>query len=470
MTGLRVALVSPYDFAYPGGVGEHVCQLDRALRALGHETTVIAPSSDGPSPRRVANLVVAGRVVRVPANGSVARITLSLGLSAAIKRILNQSGFDVIHLHEPFIPLLPLLVLRHSHTANVGTFHAFSGNELGYRHGRFLLRRYFSRLDARIAVSETARSFVARHFPADYAVIPNGVDLERFRGSAPLADLVDGIPNILFVGRLDDRKGFRGLLQAFALLRRRGVVARLLVVGAYSPVQRRHYEEVVARSNIPDVVFVGYAAPDQLPRYYRSASVLCAPSLGGESFGVVLAEAMAAGTPIVASGIAGYRDVVADGDEGLLVPPGDVAALADALGRVVGDVELGRDLGRRGQIKAPRFAWSTVVNQVLASYYGAMTHIQENNEPRRSTRVAPVGLVDPAAPLGRRLLPARGGERVRPGQATGKTPGGGVRARPCLDWRHTERPDVDRVLSERRGGGGHRHRFAPARGSPAAGG
>lgn len=406
--GLRIALVSPYDFAYPGGVGEHVCQLDRALRALGHETTVIAPSSDGPSPRRVANLVVAGRVIRVPANGSVARITLSLGLSGTIKRILNESRFDVVHLHEPFIPLLPLLVLRHSHTANVATFHAFSGNELGYRHGRFLLGRYFSRLHARIAVSETARSFVARHFPAEYDVIPNGVDVERFQVSPPMADLVDGIPNILFVGRLDDRKGFRCLLHAFAILRRRGVVARLLVVGAYSSVQRRRYEEIIARSSIPDVVFVGYAPPDELPRYYRSASVLCAPSLGGESFGVILAEAMAAGTPIVASGIAGYRDVVADGGEGLLVPPGDVPALSDALGRIVADVDLGRDLGRRGQIKAPRFAWPTVVNQVLATYYAAITHVQEDKEPRRGVRLAKQSVADPAGLTGRSTVRGRG--------------------------------------------------------------
>jgi len=404
MTGLRIALVSPYDFAYPGGVGEHVCQLDRALRTLGHETTVIAPSSDGPLPRRVANLVVAGRVIRVPTNGSVARITLSLGLSGRIKRTLAEGHFDVVHVHEPFMPLLPLLVLRHSQTSNVATFHAYSGNELGYRHGRLLLRRFFARLHARIAVSETARSFVARHFPADYEVIPNGVDVERFRASPPMSDLVDGVPNILFVGRLDDRKGFRCLLHAFALLRRRGVVARLLVVGAYSPVQRRRYEDVIARSSIPGVVFAGYAPPDQLPRYYRSASVLCAPSLGGESFGVVLAEAMAAGTPIVASRIAGYHEVVVDGGEGILVPPGDALALSEALGRVIGDVDLGRELGRRGQLKAPRFAWPAVVTRILSTYNAAITQIQEDTGRHRGNRYTTNGPGETARTTGRSIV------------------------------------------------------------------
>lgn len=381
MSGLRVALVSPYDFAYPGGVNEHISQLDRALRAMGHETTVIAPSSGGAAPTPVANLIVAGRVVRVPTNGSVARITLSLGLSSRVKRILREHRFDVVHVHEPFMPLLPLLVLRHSESVNVATFHAYSGNELGYRHGRIVLRWFFSQLHARIAVSETARSYVAHNLPAEYEIIPNGVDLDRFRNAEPIADLVDGVPNILFVGRLEDRKGFRYLLRAYAELRRDGLAARLVVVGAHGPAQRRHYERVAAGLGVPEVVFAGYASPAQLPRYYRSADLVCAPSLGGESFGVVLAEAMAAGKAIVASRIAGYREVVDHGVEGLLVPPRDTAALAEALRRVLVDRDLRRDLGSRGQAKASRFAWPLVATRILDCYKRTMKALQDYPEP-----------------------------------------------------------------------------------------
>ncbi|HVC32217.1 MAG TPA: glycosyltransferase family 4 protein [Chloroflexota bacterium] len=388
MRRLRIALVSPYDYAYPGGVSEHVSQLDRSLRDLGHATLVIAPSSALPGTVPSSHLVPTGRVVCVPTNGSVARITLSLGLSRQVKRIMRENQFDVVHVHEPFMPLLPFLVLRHSDAANVGTFHAYSGNERGYQHGRWLLSRFSDRLHARIAVSETARSFVARHFPGEYAVIPNGVDVQRFQSAAPLPGLVDGTPNVLFVGRLDERKGFRYLLRAFALLRRSGVIARLIVVGAYGPAQQQRYESLVAALDVPDVVFAGYASPDQLPRYYQSAEVVCAPSLGGESFGVVLAEAMAAGKSIVASRIAGYREVVDHGVEGLLVPPSDSLALSDALRRVLADRELRLELGRRGRQKAARFAWPLVAERILDCYNTAM--IAATGVPDRGAAAPPL--------------------------------------------------------------------------------
>jgi phosphatidylinositol alpha-mannosyltransferase len=394
---VRIALVSPYDITFPGGVSGHVLQLGRSLRALGHATTVIAPASARPgfeSPDNlIDNLITAGRVVCVPTNGSVARITLSLGLSSRLKRILRDHQFDVVHLHEPFIPLLPFLVLRHSDAVNIATFHAYSRNELGYRRGRFLLRRFFARLHGRIAVSDTARSFVARHFPGTYEIVPNGVDLDRFQNAVPIPDLVDGTPNILFVGRLDERKGFRYLLRAFAELRRSGLSARLIVVGAYGEAQRRHYEARAAAVGLSGLVFAGYASADELPRYYQSADVVCAPSLGGESFGVVLAEAMAAGKPIVASRIAGYQEVVEHEVEGLLVPPADTLSLCEALRRVVTDPDLREGLGRRGRIKATHLAWPVIAQKVLQSYNTAMMVKREDlmreSRPRLIERLNP---------------------------------------------------------------------------------
>ncbi len=387
VSGLSIALVSPYDFSCPGGVTEHVTQLDRALRAIGHRTTIIAPASRTGRVRQPANLQPIGRVVSVPINGSIARVALSPGLSRQVKRILRQQEFDVLHLHEPFVPLLPVLALHHSNVANVATFHAYSGNEIGYRCGRILLRRFFSRLHARIAVSQSARDFVGRYFPSDFTVIPNGVDVERFRRALPFTDFQDGKFNVLFVGRLEQRKGFRVLLEAFARLWRERRTVRLIVVGAYSTSQRDHYQRLLGAAGIGDVVFVGYASPERLPRFFRSADVVCAPSLGGESFGIVLVEAMAAGRPLVASDIPGYREVAGDGSVGLLVPPGDAGALHAALSRLLDERNLADELGRRGEERSAEFAWPTVTRHILDLYERAVTGIRHDRNQAPVTAI-----------------------------------------------------------------------------------
>ncbi len=399
---MRVALVSPYDFAAPGGVTEHVSRLAVALGRLGHETIIIAPVASRAGFVPPPNLVAAGRVVCVPTNGSIARITLSLGVARAAREALQRFRPEVIHLHEPFMPLLPLAVLHHSTTTNVATFHAYSGNEAGYRFGRPLLQRFVAKLDGRIAVSETARSYVARYFPGPYRIIPNGVDLERFRNAAPLPELSDGKLNLLFVGRLEERKGFCYVLRAFAGLRRRGWRVRLVVVGASARAQRMRYERLAARAALSDLIFVGCAPAERLSRYYVSSHVVCAPSLGSESFGIVLLEAMAAGKPIVASNIPGYREVVDPEVEGLLVPPGDAAALEAALERLLGDAELRASLGERGRAKAERFAWPVIAGRVSGCYDEAV-----------SARLARPATSDPCP--GREAPPASSREAVSQG-------------------------------------------------------
>ena len=254
-----------------------------------------------------------GRVVSIPANGSVARITLSLRSYLQAKRLLQAEQFDLIHLHEPMMPALPLTVLRHSGATNIGTFHAFRNTPLAYFYGKPILQPFFRKLHGHITVSNAAREFVGEYFPADYRIIPNGIDFPRFNTRyPPLEELADGRPTVLFVGRLEKRKGLRFLLRAWPMVLKRQPEARLVVVGRGRPLEG--YKRFAARQGWAptDVVFAGYVSAEDLPRYYQACDVFCAPNTGQESFGIVLLEAMAAGAPIVASDIPGYRDVVTD--------------------------------------------------------------------------------------------------------------------------------------------------------------
>jgi phosphatidylinositol alpha-mannosyltransferase len=384
---MRLALVSPYDFAYPGGVTEHVANLAEQFLAHGHEVHIVAPSSDDeaePSASVDAPIHRIGRVVSIPANGSVARITLSLRSYLQAKRLLQEQQFDLIHLHEPMMPALPLTVLRHSNATNVGTFHAFRNTPLTYFYGKPILRPFFRKLHGHIAVSNAARDFVGEYFPADYRVIPNGIDFPRFNTrNRRLEQLADGRPTVLFVGRLEKRKGLKFLLRAWPMVLERQPDARLVVVGRGRPLEG--YRRFADRQgwSPSDVVFAGYVPAEDLPRYYQSCDVFCAPNTGQESFGIVLLEAMAAGAPIVASDIPGYRDVVSDGEQGLLVEPKNAGALADAVCRLLGNPELRAGMRRAGQQKAQGYDWPRVASQVLEYYLEVLERRETEPEPQR---------------------------------------------------------------------------------------
>ena len=367
---MKIALVSPYDYSYPGGVTEHIAHLDAHFREWGHEVRIIASCSKDEDELEDNIIKVSGVVFPIPASGSVARISLSPSLYQRVKRILRQERFDIVHLHEPLMPALPLVVLRHSHAVNVGTFHAYRESHVGYEYGKPLIKRFIDKLDGRIAVSEAARDLVARYFPGEYVIIPNGIDVERFSSPRikPLPQYRDGKFNILFVGRLEKRKGVKYLLRAFSYVKAEFPNSRLIVVGAYDAKDTRPYKRYVRRHRLEDVVFVGYASAEDLPRYYRTCDLFCAPSTGFESFGIVLLEAMAAGKPIVASNIAGYHNVLQDGAEGLLVEPKDEKALAEAIIRLLKDSELRQRMGERGRAKAPSYSWDKIAQRVLDYY------------------------------------------------------------------------------------------------------
>jgi len=384
---MKLALVSPYDFAYPGGVTEHVSHLAEQFLERDYEVHIIAPSS-GDQTEPIASVDAPvhriGRVVSIPANGSVARITLSLRSYLQAKRLLQEEQFDLIHLHEPMMPALPLTVLRHSNATNIGTFHAYRNTPLTYFYSKPILRPFFRKLHGRIAVSSAARDFVGEYFHADYRVIPNGIDFARFHSRYPrLEQFDDSRPTVLFVGRLEKRKGLRFLLRAWPHVLERVPDARLVVVGRGRPLEG--YKRFAARQgwSANDVVFAGYVSAEDLPRYYQACDVFCAPNTGQESFGIVLLEAMAAGAPIVASDIPGYRDVVTHGEEGLLVERQNPGALADALCRLLTSPEMRATMRRAGQLKARRFDWPRVAEEVLAYYQEVLRRRETQPEPQR---------------------------------------------------------------------------------------
>jgi phosphatidylinositol alpha-mannosyltransferase len=384
----RILLVSPFDFGHAGGVNEHIVQLDRQFRRLGHETRILAATSPEDGETDDGHIYRLGMAVPVPSNGSMARITLSPFIGGKVKQFLKTGRFDVIHLHEPLAPMLPLTVLLHSQTVNVGTFHAARPNNLMYMYTKAILDIFFEKLDARIAVSEAAREFVDSYFPAQFDIVPNGISLEKYDPhTPPLPQFTDGRPNILFVGRFSEsRKGFRYLVRAMPAIRSQFPDARLIVVGRGDP---DPYQRFLHEHGIDDAVFAGVVSANMLPRYYASADVFCAPSTGRESFGLILLEALASGKPVVASAIPGYCGVISNGREGVLVEPKDEQALALGIVRVLADRDLRERLRANGLAHVQQFSWERVAERVLAVYERAIAE----NAAGPALREWPVGLV-----------------------------------------------------------------------------
>ncbi len=363
---MKIGLVSPYVYPLPGGVTQHVRYLYENLRLRGHDVRILT-SSHGLQRASEGDVIRLGKGFSVPTNGSVGTITLSPRYISQVRAVLERERFDVLHFHEPFVPFLSLVLLRESHSVNVATFHAYGGWSPAYEFGSRALRGYAERLHGRIAVSAAARHFIDRYFPGDYKVIPNGVDLDRFRRAVPLARWQDGTRNILFVGRFEPRKGVLDLLKAYRILRKTGCECRLLLVGG-GP-QEREARRYVATRRLRGVEFVGRVSDDERDQLFRTADVYVSPATGRESFGIVLLEAMAAGAPIVASDIHGYKGVVRRGREALLVPPRAPKQIALSVGRLLRDPELAAAMSEAGIQRAEEFSWPRVTAKV-DDYYG----------------------------------------------------------------------------------------------------
>ena len=365
---LRISLVSQSYLPYHGGITEHVWHLSAELAARGHRVAILTgrplrprPSAD-PDPPGVA-VVRVGRTVRVPSNGARACVTCAWRgrPEDALRRVLGGDP-DIVHIQSPLEPCLPLWALRNLGGLKVGTFHtAGERPHWGYRTCAPLLAAFARRLDHRIAVSATAARYVARHFPGDYEIIPNGIDPVRF---APTGEerKADGRLGLLYVGRLDPRKGLPTLLDALEGLAPR---AHLTIVGT-GPAGRTLRSRVRARS-LP-VTFRGALSRSELPACYRAADIFVAPSTDGESFGISLLEALASGRPVVAADIAGYRETLGQTRAGLLYPPGDAATLRRTLRELAGDPERRAAMGRTGRRVAQCYGWDHVTDRIEGVY------------------------------------------------------------------------------------------------------
>jgi phosphatidylinositol alpha-mannosyltransferase len=355
---LRIGLVCPYSLTIPGGVQGQVLGLARSLRAMGHEARVLAPC-DGPPPD--GGVTPLGNSIPTAANGSTVPLAPDLPAQLRFIRAVRDEGFDVLHLHEPMGPgaCMTACVLRPAPL--VGTFHA-AGVSAAYRWGGVPLRWLAGRLDIRCVVSDDARELAQDHLKGEYVQLFNGIELEPFAKATPTPT---DRPTILFLGRHDPRKGLSVLLDAMAML---PPDITLWVAGTgpeTEALQRR-----MAGDN--RIEWLGPIDDAEKASRMRGATVYCAPSLHGESFGVVLLEAMAASVPIVASDLSGYRKVARPDREGLIVPPGDARALADALRRVLTDRDTAHRLVANGDIRAVEFSMDHLAERYVDLYRQAI--------------------------------------------------------------------------------------------------
>jgi phosphatidylinositol alpha-mannosyltransferase len=361
---MRIALVSEYYYPHLGGICEHVHHFAREARAVGHHVDIITShiTDSGAAPQHVIRL---GRSVPWYINGSQSRLTLGRALRARMRTVLREGRYDLVHVHSPLTPVLPMLAVEESTVPVVGTFHTYFERSLGYRCFRRRFQTLLDRLAAAIAVSPSTVVALERYFDADWRIIPNGVDTALFTPRAPLPrpdGMASDVPVILFLGRFDPRNGLSTLIEAFKRVKARGRRAQLVIVGdgPLRPIYRRQ------AGGDPDIVFVGPVLHGR-PAYYTHSTIYACPTTKA-SFGITLLEAMASEVPIVCSDILGFRDVVQHGREALMVPRGDADALANAIARLLDDAGARDRLANTGRQRSLEYDWRNVTSSVLELY------------------------------------------------------------------------------------------------------
>ncbi len=361
---MKVGIVCPYTWDVPGGVQAHVRDLAEALIGLGHEVSVITPADDDtPLP---AYVVPAGRAMPVPYNGSVARLAFGFLSVSRVRRWVRDGGFDVLHVHEPMAPSLSLLACWVASGPIVATFHTAMVRSRAMHAAHPVLQTALEKISARIAVSEAARKTLVEHLGGDAVLIPNGVAVHRYAAATPLPGWPGEGGVIGFLGRLDEpRKGLQVLLDAFVLLAAERQALRLLIAG---PGDTAEVAAKVPAALRDRVVLLGEVSEDVKASVYHSVDVFCAPNIGGESFGIVLAEAMASGAAIAASDLDAFRRVLRGGQAGELFETGSPADLARAAGRLLDDPERRASVSRAAMTAVRSYDWSVVARDVVRVY------------------------------------------------------------------------------------------------------
>jgi phosphatidyl-myo-inositol alpha-mannosyltransferase len=361
---VRVGIVCPYSWDIPGGVQAHVRDLAEALIGLGHRVSVLAPGDeDTPLPPYV---VAAGRAVPVRYNGSVARLQFGPVSATRVRRWLRDGAFDVLHVHEPVAPSLSLLALMLARGPIVATFHTANPRSRSLSAAHNVLQPFLEKISGRIAVSAAARQVQVEHLGGDAVEIPNGVAVAHYAAAGPLPGYPRQGGTVGFTGRYDEpRKGMSVLLDGLARLTPDRPGLRLLVAGRGDAGElRRELPPALAGR----VDLLGQVSEADKARMLRSVDVYCAPNLGGESFGIILLEAMAAGTAILASDLDAFRRVLDDGHAGALFPTGDAGALATELTGLLDHSDLRAELASAGAEVVAAYDWPVVARQVLDVY------------------------------------------------------------------------------------------------------
>jgi phosphatidylinositol alpha-mannosyltransferase len=360
---MRIGMICPYSFDVPGGVQAHVTELADVFLDRGHEVSVLAPAGrDTELPEYV---VRAGPALAIPYNGSVSRVNFSPKGYLRLRRWIAENGFDVLHVHEPNSPSISMLSLMVASGPIVTTFHTATSKSLWLSVFQGILRPYHERITGKIAVSELARRWQMESLGSDAVEIPNGINVSSFADAAPLEGYPHPGGTILFLGRFDEpRKGIDVLMRALPSVVARFPYVRVLVVGGGNQAALRRRAGTLA----DHLVFLGQVDDATKARALASADVYCAPNTGGESFGIVLVEAMAAGAAVIASSLNAFRRVLDDGRAGRLVETGSPEELAAGIVELLSDPEARERLVAAGRVRADKYDWSRVADQILRVY------------------------------------------------------------------------------------------------------
>jgi phosphatidylinositol alpha-mannosyltransferase len=363
---LRIGIVCPYSWDVPGGVQNHIRDLAEFLLNNGHHVEVLAPATE--SADLPEYVVCAGRAVSIPYNGAVARVLFGVGANSRVRSWINDGDFDLLHLHEPAIPSLSLLACWAGEGAMVGTFHAAAKYQKAIVAIGPILEPVIEKLSARIAVSESARLTLTAHLETDAIVIPNGIYADNYRDGSSRSEWTGN--TIGFLGRFEeDRKGLPVLLDALPIISRFIPDIRVLIAG---PGDSEEVLEKVDPQLRNRVEFLGKISESDKTDFLASVSLYIAPNTGGESFGIILAEAMAGGAAVVASDIPAFADVLGNGEFGALFESENSESLAKVIIDLVRDDSKRKELAAAGAVHAQRFDWSQVGEEIFEVYELAM--------------------------------------------------------------------------------------------------